>query len=254
MIQVTKFYKKNKTLDIGFLYAQVGEDYLMEGIYDQWRKDLIAAGKLKPDEDIDIIELSTRWQQWQMEQLRSGKEGSFGGAGFAEALGLETVKIEAHENQTNIREGIKQALNALLTKAEGASYCMIVVDRAWINFRYKRKKDNLHLQVAGNQYITPLKLSENDIKRLDEMGIPPEPMSVEIYACDFDEEPRNLDQIVNTAIEIFNEVYHISDNAEAYVELDLGKGETEEALSSIAPYFKHRSGKKFKWDWDKKAL
>lgn len=222
----------------------------MEEIYEQWRKDLIAVGKLKPDEDIDIVELSTRWQKWQMEQLRSGKEPSFGSPESAEALGLVTVKNEPEEDETNIREGIKKALNALLTEAKGASYCMIVVNRAWINFRYKKSKNNLHLQVAGNQYITPLKLSEDDIKRLDAMGIPPEPMSVEIYARDFDEEPRNLDQIVNTAIEIFNDVYHISDDDEAYVELDLGKGETEEILNSIAPFFKRRSGKKFKWDWD----
>ena len=81
------------------------------------------------------------------------------------------------------------------------------------------------------------------------MGIPPEPMSVEIYARDFDEEPRNLDQIVDTAIQIFNDIYRVSDDDEAYVELDLGKGETEEILNSIAPYFRRRSGKKFKWSW-----
>jgi hypothetical protein len=222
----------------------------MEGIYDQWRKDLIAAGKLKPDEEIDVIELSTRWQKWQMEQLKSGKEGSFGGAAFGEALGLTTVEKKPEEKETNIREGIKQALDALLTHAEGASYCMIVVNRAWINFRYKRKKNNLHLQVAGNQYITPLKLSDDDIKRLEEMGIPPEPMSVEIYARDFDEEPRDLDQIVSTTIEIFNEIYNVSDDDEAYVELDLGKGETEDILNAVEPYFNRRIGKKFKWDWN----
>ncbi|MGY5879657.1 MAG: hypothetical protein RTV31_05375 [Candidatus Thorarchaeota archaeon] len=223
----------------------------MEGIYEQWRKDLIAAGKLKPDEDIDIVELSTRWQKWQMEQLRSGKEPSFGKPEFGKALGLETVKKESKKKETNIREGIKQALNALLTEAKGASYCMIVVERSWINFRYKRSKNNLHLQVAGNQYITPNKLADADIERLEKMGIPPEPMSVEIYARDFDDEPRDLDKIVSTAIEIFNEVYHMSDDDEAYLELDLGKGETEEILNSIAPFFKRRSGKKFKWDWNR---
>ncbi|MHA1134931.1 MAG: hypothetical protein ACTSSE_00430 [Candidatus Thorarchaeota archaeon] len=129
---------------------------------------------------------------------------------------------------------------------------MIVVDDAWINFRYKRSKNNLHLQVAGNKYIAPMKLEDSDIKRLEEMGIPPEPMSIEIYARNFDDdEPRNLDQIVSTTIEIFNEVYHVSDGDSARVELDLGKGETEEILNSIAPLFKRRSGKKFKWDWDR---
>ena len=108
----------------------------MKEIYDQWRKDLIAAGKLRSDEEIDNIELSTRWQEWQVEQLKSGKEGSFGGAGFAEALGLTTVEKGHEEQEIDIREGIKQALDALLTHAEGASYCMIVVSRAWVNFRY----------------------------------------------------------------------------------------------------------------------
>ena len=105
------------------------------------------------------------------------------------ALGLTTtVEKEPEEKETNIREGIKQALNALLTEAKGASYCMIASDHRWINFRYKRSKNNLHLQVAGNKYITPHKLSDADIKQLEKMGIPPEPMSVEIYARDFDDE------------------------------------------------------------------
>lgn len=52
---------------------------------------------------------------------------------------------------------------------------------------------------------------------LDDMGIPPVPMSIEIYARDFDNNPRNLDQIANTAIEIFNEIYNVSEGDEAYV-------------------------------------
>ena len=210
---------------------------------------MIEAGELKPDEEIDNMELTTRWQKLQMEKLRSGKEPDFASTGAA--LGLITTTGRPEEKETDVREGIKQALNALLTKAEGASYCMIVVNRAWINFRYKRSKNNLHLQVAVNQYITPMKLSDDDIKRLDAMGIPPEPMSVEIYARDFDEEPRDLDQIVDTAIQIFNEIYHVSDDDEAYVELDLRKGETDEILNSIAPFFNRHRGKKFKWDWNR---
>jgi len=223
----------------------------MKEIYDQWRKDLIAAGKIKPDEDITNEELATRWQKWQMDQMKSGSEGSF--ANLGAALGLKTTQTIPDESETDIREGIKQALDALLTHAEGASYCMIVVSRAWLNFRYKRSKNNLHLQVAGNQYITPLKLEDSDIKQLEQMGIPPEPMSVEIYARDFDEEPRNLDQIVTIVIEVFNEIYNVSNGDEAYVELDLGKGETEEILHSIAPFFKRRSGKKFRWDWNRNS-
>ena len=82
------------------------------------------------------------------------------------------------------------------------------------------------------------------------MGIPPEPMSDEIYVRDFDaDEQKDLGKIVGTAIEIFNDVYHVSDRDSARVELELGKGETEEILNEIAPFFRRRSGKKFKWSW-----
>ena len=43
----------------------------------------------------------------------------------------------------------------------------------------------------------------------------------------------------------------MTDDDETYCRLDLGKGETEEILNSITPFFKRRSGKKFKWDWDR---
>jgi len=43
-----------------------------------------------------------------------------------------------------------------------------------------------------------------------------------------------------------------SNDDEAYIELDLGKGETEEILESISPFFRHRSGKKFKWSWNRR--
>ncbi len=221
----------------------------MKEMYAQWRKDLIDAGKLKPDEKINNVELSTRWQKLQVEKIKSGR---FTGLSFPKSMKSKSrpKSRRTDDREYDIREGIKQALIALMTKAKGASYCMIVVDRAWINFRYKKSKKNLHLQVAGNKYISPLKLKDSDIKHLEDMGIPPEPMSDEIYARDFDaDEQKDLDKIVGTAIEIFNDVYHVSGRDSARVELDLGKGETNEILNSIAPFFKRRSGKKFKWSW-----
>lgn len=223
----------------------------MKEMYAQWRKDLIEAGKLKPDEKINNVELSTRWQKLQVEKIKSG---SFRGLSFSKEQSMKfksrSKSRRTDDSKIDIREGMKQALIALMTKAKGASYCMIVVDRAWINFRYKKSKKNLHLQVAGNKYIKPLKLKDSDIKHLEDMGIPPEPMSDEIYARDFDkDEQKDLDKIVEIAIEIFNDVYHVSDRDSARVELDLGKGETEEILNEIAPFFKRRSGKKFKWSW-----
>ncbi len=221
----------------------------MKEMYAQWRKDLIDAGKLKPDEKIDNVELSTRWQKLQVEKIKSG---SFRGLSFSKGLSTKSKSRRKDDSKIDIREGIKQALNALMTKAKGASYCMIVVDKAWINFRYKKSKKNLHLQVAGNKYIAPLKLKDSDIKHLEDMDIPPEPMSDEIYARDFDaDEQKDLDKIVGIALEIFNDVYHVSDRDSARVELDLGKGETNEILNEIAPFFKRRSGKKFKWYWDR---
>jgi hypothetical protein len=219
----------------------------MKEMYAQWRKDLIDAGKLKPDEKINNVELSTRWQKLQVEKIKSG---SFRGLSFSKGLSTKSKSRRKDDREIDIREGMKQALNALMTKAKGASYCMIVVDEAWINFRYKKSKKNLHLQVAGNKYISPLKLKDADIKHLEDMGISPEPMSDEIYARDFDaDEQKDLDKIIEIAIEIFNDVYHVSNRDSARVELDLGKGETEEILDEIAPFFKRRSGKKFKWYW-----
>ena len=223
----------------------------MKEMYAQWRKDLIEAGKLKPDEKINNVELSTRWQKLQVEKLKSG---SFRGLSFSKEMSMKSrsKSQRTDDSKIDIREGMKQALTALMTKAKGASYCMIVVDDAWINFRYKKSKKNLHLQVAGNKYISPMKLKDSDIKRLEDMGIPPEPMSDEIYARDFDaDEQKDLDKIVGIAIEIFNDVYHVSNRDSARVELDLGKGETEEILNEIAPFFKRHRGKKFRWKWDR---
>ena len=219
----------------------------MKEMYAQWRKDLIDAGKLKPDEKINNVELSTRWQKLQVEKIKSG---SFRGLSFSK--GLSTKSRRKDDSKIDIREGMKQALNALMTKAKGPSHGSILVDRAWINFRYQKSKKNLYLQVSGNMYIAPMKLEDSDIKHLEDMGIPPEPMSIEIYARDFDkDEQKDLDKIVEIAIEIFNDVYHVSDRDSARVKLDLGKGETNEILNEIAPFFKRRSGKKFKWYWDR---
>ncbi len=241
----------------------------MDEIYDQWRKELIEQGLLAPDEEIDNIELSKRWQDYQVKKMKAAMSGSFRDLfpgdkerpERREAVtpptmfeGIESpfdfTTHDEPEKEIDPRSGIKQALEALLTKASGASYCMIVVNRAWVNFRYKKKKNNLHLQVAGNKYITPMKLEESDIEHLEKMGILPEPMSVEIWARDFDDEPRDLDGIIETVIEIFKDVYHVDAEDDAYVELDLGKGEDESVLEDIAKYFNRRSGKQFKWQWD----
>ncbi|MHA1908519.1 MAG: hypothetical protein ACW98Y_14555 [Candidatus Thorarchaeota archaeon] len=257
----------------------------MEDMIQEWKKELIEAGLIKPGEEISQMELMQLWSEYQskkMKQQLSGIAEEFGVKGEAPSKHMKTepassksddleelrgmmkenpelaeqfahlAKSEAEklERKGNVREGIKLALEALLTKAKGASYCMIVADRAWINFRHKKSKDNLHLQVAGNQYISPMELDDSDIKKLEAMGIPPEEGSVDIWATDFDDTPRNLDKIVDTALTIFNEVYKIKDGKDAYVELDLGKGDDESVRKDIAQYFEHRDENQFKWDWD----
>jgi hypothetical protein len=230
----------------------------MDDVHAQWRKELIEAGLLRPDEEIDEIELAQRWQGLQVKKLKSAMSGDGDGydpmasiAALGDSLGLVTVdatEATPDEDATNPRKGIQMALDALLTHAKGASYCMIVVDRAWINFRYKRNKDNLHLQVAGNKYIAPMELSDSDIKHLQELGIYPEEGSDEIYASDFGSD-RNLGNIVDTIFEIFNDVYHVDISDDAYVELDLGKGDSDTVRNQIAKHFRRRDGKKFKWAW-----
>ncbi len=153
----------------------------------------------------------------------------------------------------DIREGMKKALNALLTHAKGASYCMFVVRPGWANFRYRRSKDNLRVQVAGNMYIKPVKLNDSDVKLLEGMGIVPEEGSNDIFAKNFDEKPRDLDKIVDTVLKIFNEAYHKKDGQSAYIELDLGKGDNEEIREDIAQHFDKRDGKQFKFSWKRDA-
>jgi len=240
----------------------------LDEIYEKMRNDLIKEGLLKPDEEIDNIELTKKWQELQVKQMKAAMSGAFDDIipSSSDRTKKEGVKPPSlfqdmespfdfttqstSEKEIDVREGIRQALDALLNKAIGANYCMIVVNRAWVNFRYKKNKDNLHLQVAGNKYITPMKLENRDIEHLENMGIPPEPMSIEIYARDFNKESRDFNKIIEDIIEIFKDVYHVRDGDDAYVELDLGKGEDESILKEIAKFFSSRSGKKFTWQWN----
>ncbi len=253
----------------------------MEEMLQEWKKELIEAGLLEADEDISQMELMQRWQEYQSKKMKEHLSGFAREFGVKEDKGAkipETARAsddladlramvkknpeltdqfsdlmksesQRREKKGNIREGIKLALNALITNAKGASYCMIVVDSAWINFRHKKSKDNLHLQVAGNQYISPLELSDEDINKLEAMDITPEEASNDIWATDFDDTPRDLDKIVDTALQIFREIYQIKDGRNAYIELDLGKGDEESIRNNISQYFERHDGKQFKWEW-----
>jgi hypothetical protein len=109
------------------------------------------------------------------------------------------------------------------------------------------------MQVAGNQYISLIKLEDKYVKMLEEMGIKAEEYSNDIFSTTFDDKPRDLDEIVDLVIRVFNNVYRVSDRDDAYIEIDLGhkSDEVDSALESITPYFERRKGEKqFHWDWD----
>jgi hypothetical protein len=109
------------------------------------------------------------------------------------------------------------------------------------------------MQVAGNQYISPIKLEDKHVKMLEEMGIKAEKFSNDIFSTTFDDKPRDLDVIVDLVIKVFNNVYRVSDRDDAYVEIDLGhkSADVDAAIESIIPFFESRKGEKqFHWDWD----
>jgi len=278
------WFIKTGTFDTGFVGFHAPETANMESMLEEWKKELIEAGLLKPDQEIGMTDLMAMWSKYSAEKIK-GTLGSFADmipkekeskpklkpkpkpeasdidelrqlfkdnpelAGRIQKEAAAQASRHRAGSNVNPHEGIKQALNALIKKAKGSSYCMIAVDGAWINFRFKRSKNNLHLQVAGNKYISPRELSLSDVKKLESMGIHADKYSDDIYAINFDDEPRDLDIIADTAISIFNNVYHIESGEGAYLELEMDMGEDESVREEISQYFKRRDGKKFKWKW-----
>ena len=236
---------------------------MLDGMFEKMKQDLIEAGLLKPDEEISQQELMKRWQELQMKGLRESMPKMAEAfqdlaEGIKEAAEsspeLSRVVQESETKEIRQREGMKHALEQLLNVAKGANYCMFVVNRGWVNFRYKRSKDSLYMQVAGNQYISPIKLEDEHVKMLEDLGINAEEYSNDIFSTTFDDEKHDLDVIVDLVIRVFNKVYRVSDRDDAYVEIDLGhkSAEVDAALESITPFFERRKGEKqFHWDWDR---
>jgi hypothetical protein len=109
------------------------------------------------------------------------------------------------------------------------------------------------MHVAGNQYISPLKLEDEHVKMHEELSIMAEEDSKDIFSTTSDDEKRDLDVIVDIVTRVFNEAYRVNDCADAYVEIDLGhkSAEVDAAPESIPPFFeKHKDEKQFHWDWD----
>jgi hypothetical protein len=235
---------------------------MLDVMFKKMKQDLIEAGLLKPDEEISQQDLMKRWQELQMKGMReSMPKMAEAFQGLAEGIKdavesspeMSRVIQEAEKKEIKQREGMKHALEQLLNVAKGANYCMFVVNRGWVNLRYKKSKDSLYMQVAGNQYISPIKLEDEHVKMLEDLGIEAEEYSNDIFSTTFDDEKRDLDVIVDIVTRVFNEVYRVTDGADAYVEIDLGhkSGEVEGALQSITPFFERRKvEKQFHWDWD----
>lgn len=150
------------------------------------------------------------------------------------------------------REALKYAIEQLLSITKGANYCMTVAGDGWVNLRYKKSKDSLYFQVAGNKYIAPSKLEVDEVKKLETLGITEEPMSDDIFSTLFDDKPRDVNRIVDIIFEIFTDIYHVDEGSDAYIEIDWGttsdatKAATE-ALMGFLP--KRRSKNQFYWDW-----
>ncbi|MHA1576422.1 MAG: hypothetical protein ACTSU3_03590, partial [Candidatus Thorarchaeota archaeon] len=178
--------------------------------------------------------------------------------GEAPAEGVPLTEIAATRKKGRTeprpREALKYAIEKLLTIAKGANYCMTVVGDGWVNLRYKKSKDSLYFQVAGNKYIAPLKVEKDEIKKLKKLGIKEEPMSHDIFSTLFDDKPRDVDRIVDIIFEIFSDIYRVDDDADAYIEIDWGKesDETKAAIEELKKFLpkKRRSSKnQFYWTW-----
>jgi hypothetical protein len=131
---------------------------------------------------------------------------------------------------------------------------MIVVDGCWINFRYKKSKKELIMQVSGNQYIPSKSHFETEhIKILESYGIKADEYSKDIFSRQFNEKPRDFAKIASIVFEIFNKVYRVDEKSSAYIEFILGSKtlpEFKEILGGLQDFIpKWDLKNKFKWTW-----
>lgn len=153
------------------------------------------------------------------------------------------------------REGIELALRYLMEFSKGANYLMIAIDGCWVKFQFRKSKNELHLQVAGNKYIPKLRnLSANDINLLADMGIILQDGYIDLYTANFDD--PNFDDItdfVDLVYKVYSAVYRMNKGEEAYVAIDLGTETPEgiDAVNSLSGFFPKRKEEiKFYWNWE----
>jgi uncharacterized protein with von Willebrand factor type A (vWA) domain len=118
---------------------------MLDGMFEKMKQDLIDAGVLKPDEEISKQDMMKRWQELQMKGMRESMpkmaetfQELAEGFKFAAESSPEMSKSvrDTEKKEVKQREGMKHALEQLLNVAKGANYCMFVVNRGWVNFRY----------------------------------------------------------------------------------------------------------------------
>ena len=185
----------------------------MVDMHEKMREQLIEHGKIEPDAELSKREIQKLYMKYQFEFMRAS-------AGKAKAPSKKSKRkpdtkisksIELKESTRKKitpkpRKALKFAIEQLLTLTKGANYCMTAIGGGWVNLRYKKSKDSLYFQVAGNKYIAPLKVNKAEIKKLEKLGIKAEPMSDDIFSTLFDDKPRDIDRIVDIIFDIFNDI------------------------------------------------
>ncbi|NHJ84476.1 MAG: hypothetical protein FK734_03390 [Asgard group archaeon] len=214
---------------------------------------LEAAAKKEIEEGLRDGLYSTKLAQ-MLEKLES-KESPSDTPTDPKSIGEIARRLEESRERGPIpQEGLAYALEQLTKIGIGGNYCMIVVDGCWINFRYKKSKNELSMQVSGNQYI-PSKshFEQKHIDILKSYRILADQYSVDIFSRQFNEKPRNFQEIANLVFKIFNEVYRVGKKSSAYIELILGSKtlpEFKEVLNELQYFIPKRDGEtKFKWSW-----
>ena len=258
---------------------------MLKKMIEEWRKELIEAGEIDPSEELTQQKIQLKYQDYKIKKMRS----EIGGRG--KSLGTKVPKEEkqkkkkkpskseskgerlddtspdlesigdiarrleeSKERGPKPREGLVFAIEQLTKSGKGGNYCMIVVDGCWINFRFKKSKKELFMQVSGDQYI-PSKshFDQQHIKILESFGIQADEYSNDIYSRHFNDKPRDFNEIVTIVFKIFEQVYRVNNKSSAYIEFVLGSKELpvfKEILDGLQDFIPKRDKNKFKWSWE----
>lgn len=218
------------------------------------------ASKLSSEADAKIEEglrkglYSTKLVK-MLDSLKPKGEKPDGASPDAESLSALADRLEKSRERGPLpREGLAYALEHLIKSSTRDNSCMIVIDGCWINFMYKKSKNELYMQVSGNKYIpTKSYFDQEHIKILESLGIQAEEYSIDIFSRNFDEKQRDFSAIVTTVFKIFEQVYRVDNKSSAYIALDLGSKtlpEFKEILDGLQDFIPKRDKIKFKWSWE----